>query len=101
MVHHYTQEHRYHSTLPWEVKGARKVSNKQLVAPDLASFIGTLNNEAGFLLDRTGNRRFLVCTLTAIDWGYGERVDVHQVWAQAAHLYHSGAMPCRLSIHGL
>ena len=26
----------------------------------------------------------------AIDWGYAERVDVDQVWAQAAHLYHSG-----------
>ena len=47
--------------------------------PALASFIGTINNEIGFLADKTGNRRFLVCTLESIDWGYSKAVDVDQV----------------------
>ena len=58
--------------------------------PAMASLIGTLNNEGGFLNDPTGSRRFLVATLTALDWAYSQEVDVHQVWAHAAALYHQG-----------
>jgi hypothetical protein len=69
----------------------RKVyGRRDIVKPALANFIGTLNADTGFLHGRTGNQRFLVCTLRAIDGGYAESVDVHQVWAQAAHLYLSG-----------
>lgn len=57
--------------------------------PALTSFIGTINNEGGFLSDPTGNRRFMVCKLTAIDWSY-TRLDVDQIWAQAYDLYISG-----------
>ncbi|MCP4385592.1 MAG: hypothetical protein GY798_29990, partial [Hyphomicrobiales bacterium] len=60
------------------------------VKPALASLIGTINNEAGFLTDPTGNRRFLVCRLTAIDWRYARQIDPHQVWAEAVALYQSG-----------
>lgn len=52
----------------------------------ISSFIGTINNEGGFLSDPTGNRRFMTCRLVAIDWSY-TRLDVNQVWAQAYDLY--------------
>jgi hypothetical protein len=54
--------------------------------PALASLVGTVNDGEGFLSDPTGNRRFLVTTLTAIDWRYTQ-LDVNQVWAQATALY--------------
>lgn len=63
------------------------------IKPALASLIGTINNEAGFLTDPTGNRRFLVCRLTNIDWGYAQQVDPHQIWAEAVALYKTGE-PC-------
>jgi hypothetical protein len=62
--------------------------------PALASMIGTINNEAGFLNDPTGNRRFLVATLQEIDWGY-TAIDVNQIWAQAVAMYRNGE-PVRL-----
>lgn len=54
-----------------------------------ASFIGTVNpDNAGFLTDTTGNRRFLTVEVTAIDWkGYSAKIDVRQVWAQARAIY--------------
>ncbi len=55
--------------------------------PAMASLIGTINNEAGFLTDPTGNRRFMVCRITKVDWAYVEQVDPHQLWAQAVALY--------------
>lgn len=61
----------------------------------MASLIGTVNNEAGFLHDTTGNRRYLVVTLKHIDWDYAKR-DVHQVWAEAVALYRAGE-PWRLA----
>lgn len=63
------------------------------IKPALASLIGTINNEAGFLTDPTGNRRFLVCRLTGIDWAYTHQIDPHQVWAEAVALYKAGE-PC-------
>jgi len=59
------------------------------VKPALASFIGTVNGAPGFLADPTGNRRFLVTTLKAIDWRYTD-LDVNQLWAQAVQLYRDG-----------
>ncbi len=66
-----------------------------LVKPALASFIGTVNNECGILSDPTGSRRFMVCNLTGIDWGYTD-LDAGQVWAQAVWLYRAGE-PWRLT----
>jgi predicted P-loop ATPase len=56
------------------------------------SFIGTINpDNAGFLVDPTGNRRFLTVEVVAINWrGYMAKVDVRQVWAQAVALYRQG-----------
>lgn len=60
--------------------------------PALASFVGTVNPEmaGGFLVDITGNRRFVTCTIKRIFHDYVTRVDVNQVWAQAVHLYKTG-----------
>ncbi len=58
--------------------------------PAMSSFVGTINNEAGFLSDPTGSRRFMVSTLTTIDWNYATEVDVSQVWAQAYALFKKG-----------
>lgn len=58
--------------------------------PALSSFVGTVNPDgAGFLVDTTGNRRFLTLELTGLDWGYSN-INVNHVWAQAYHLYRNG-----------
>jgi len=57
--------------------------------PALASLIGTINDEAGFLNDPTGSRRFLTCTLTRIDFGYNT-VDINDVWAEAVSAWRNG-----------
>ena len=45
----------------------------------------------GFLVDRTGSTRFMVCELDAIDWrGYTREVDPAQVWAEAVAMYRAG-----------
>jgi hypothetical protein len=57
----------------------------QQTRPALASFVGTLNPDGGgFLQDTTGNRRFLVCEIGAIDFHYSG-VDIRQLWAQILH----------------
>jgi len=58
--------------------------------PPTASFIGTINNVAGFLADPTGNRRYRACTLKSIDWDYDKSINVNNVWAQAVALFLSG-----------
>lgn len=59
--------------------------------PVTTSYLGTINNEGGFLTDPTGNRRFRIVTVTAIDWKYATELNVDQVWAEAVHLFQSGA----------
>jgi predicted P-loop ATPase len=57
--------------------------------PRRCVFIGTTNRR-NYLLDETGNRRFLPIHLTAeIDVERVER-DVEQLWGEAVHLYRSG-----------
>ena len=59
--------------------------------PALTSFIGTLNDEGGVLSDPTGNRRFMFCKITDIDWqGYTQAVNVDDIWAEAVMLYLAG-----------
>lgn len=58
------------------------------VRPAVASYIGTVNPDGGgFLSDTTGNRRFAVAEITAIDWAYSNTVSIDQVWAQAVHVW--------------
>ncbi len=57
--------------------------------PAMASFVGTINNEAGFLNDFTGSRRYMVSKLLSIDWDY-EKTNIDDVWAHAVYLYDTG-----------
>ena len=69
------------------IRDRKPYAHRDLIKPALASFIGTINADAGFLVDRTGNRRFLVCSIEKIDWAYADDLDVNQLWAQAVYLY--------------
>lgn len=53
---------------------------KALVRPRLTSFCGSVN-EAEFLNDPSGSRRFWPVAVESIDWSY--TVDLDQLWAQA------------------
>lgn len=54
-----------------------------------ASFIGS-SNEATFLHDPTGNRRFLPIEVEAINIDKAQAMDIDQVWAEAYKLYKEG-----------
>ncbi len=74
-----------------QVVDVRKPYDKRPVRrPAISSFIGTLNNETGFLEDPTGHRRFMVATLTDVNWSYAKDINVGQLWAQACALYQRG-----------
>ena len=65
-----------------------------VVLPTMANYVGTVNIEQnrGFLVDRTGSTRFMVCELESIDWkGYTKAIDPAQVWAQAVDYFRKGA----------
>lgn len=72
------------------VRDRKPYGHRETSKPAIASFVGTLNNDAGFLVDRTGNRRFLVAPVDKIDWGYADDVDRDQLWAQAMAIYQQG-----------
>lgn len=59
------------------------------VKPALASFIGTINDENGFLADKTGSRRFLVCRVDEIDFSYAQ-MNPDLLWAEAVEAYNAG-----------
>lgn len=63
--------------------GRRSVS-----IPRQCVFLGT-TNEACFLRDLTGNRRWWPVSVGEVDLELLQR-DVEQLWAEAIHLYHSG-----------
>ena len=49
----------------------------------MASFIGTINDEAGFLNDPTGARRFWVMAIDGINWDYEKDLNPADIWAEA------------------
>ena len=76
-----------------EVTERRAYGKHEIVLPTMANYIGTVNIEAnrGFLVDRTGSTRFMVCELESIDWrNYTQDVDPAQLWAQAVALHREG-----------
>lgn len=80
-----------------EIVTVRKPWGRHAVdKPALSSFIGTFNDEGGVLSDPTGNRRFNICSLEAIDWNYATDIDVDLVWAEAQQAYFDGE-PWRLT----
>lgn len=50
-------------------------------------YCGTVNDEA-FLVDKTGNSRFIVADVESIDWSV--KVNLEQLWAQVLHLFKGG-----------
>jgi len=73
-----------------QVTVRKPYGREDLIKPALASFIGTVNDVAGFLDDPTGYRRFMAVHLDAIDWAYSDAVAPAEVWAQAKALYDKG-----------
>lgn len=73
-----------------EVTFRTPYAKKDITKPTLASFVGTVNNEGGFLQDSTGTRRFMTVGLTAIDHAYINSIEIDQLWAQAFDLYRAG-----------
>ena len=71
------------------VKVRKAYGRHEVNKPAMASFIGTINNEAGFLNDFTGSRRYMVSKINKIDWGYTQ-IRVDDIWAQAMFLYQDG-----------
>lgn len=69
----------------------------EIQKPAMASFIGTINNETGFLTDTTGNRRYLSVNLTSIDHSYEKTVPIAQLWAQAYAIWNAGSESHRLA----
>jgi predicted P-loop ATPase len=72
-----------------EVRVRPAYGHHDVIKPAMASMIGTINNDAGFLNDPTGSRRYAVVTLTGINWEYTS-IDVNQVWAEAVARYQMG-----------
>jgi len=63
-----------------------------------ASMIGTINDDGtGFLIDKTGNRRFAVVDVRHIDYDY-ETVDKNQLWAELYAAYLAGESG-KLTVH--
>jgi hypothetical protein len=54
----------------------------------ISSFLGTVNPDI-FLVDQTGNSRFIVVKTTGINWDY-TKIDKNQLWAQAVQCWKDG-----------
>lgn len=65
----------------------------QITKPTLCNFVGTSNTETGFLDDPTGHRRYLPLSITHVDHGYKDAVEIDQLWAQIVHLFRNGESP--------
>lgn len=72
-----------------QVKERKSYGRHDTIKPALTSFIGTVNNDSGFLVDPTGNRRFMVLGLTGINWAY-RQIPVDQLWAEVVARYRRG-----------
>lgn len=73
-----------------DVTERRPYGKNDVKLPALASFVGTVNNAGGFLMDSTGNRRFWVSEIGALDWNYAKDIDPRMVWAEAYVAYSRG-----------
>lgn len=60
-----------------------------IIKPAITSFIGTINEMAGFLNDDSGSTRFRVLKVNHIDFGYND-LDMNQCWAEAVAHYNTG-----------
>jgi len=70
------------------VRDRRVYAIQAMRKPTIASFIGTVNFDgAGFLVDRTGNTRFLASQVSSIDFAYSKEMSPHDLWAEAYWYY--------------
>jgi hypothetical protein len=69
-----------------DVKIRLPYQRMDMVLPHRASFIATVN-EPDFITDTTGARRFMPFELSSIDWAAYEKVNKHDVWAEAMQHY--------------
>ena len=58
--------------------------------PVTASFIGTVNPAGGFLVDPSGNRRFLMIKSQGIDFSYRDNFNVGDLWSEAYAAFKAG-----------
>jgi len=70
-----------------QVTARKPYGREPIVKPAMASFIGTINNEGGFLTDPTGHRRFRPCHLEYINWDYATDFYQGDLWAEAYARY--------------
>jgi predicted P-loop ATPase len=73
-----------------QVTARKPYGREPIIKPAMASFIGTINSEGGFLTDPTGARRFRPCTLVRIDWNYATDIFQGDIWAEAYAKYLMG-----------
>ena len=53
------------------------------------SFWASTNRDQ-FLVDETGNTRWLIFQVDDLNWNYSKAIDIDKVWAQAYHYYTNG-----------
>lgn len=58
-------------------------ARNDITRPAIVSYIGTVNNSSGFLIDVTGNRRFWTIGTGNINWDYATLYNVNDLWAEA------------------
>jgi len=72
-----------------KVRDRKPYGRDDTIKPTMASFIGTVNDAGGFLVDQTGNRRFMCVNAQGMKHEYSA-IDIDKVWAQAIALYKEG-----------
>ncbi|NRA48218.1 MAG: virulence protein [Phaeodactylibacter sp.] len=72
-----------------KIKVRRSYARYAEELPKICSFIAS-SNEAQFLHDPTGNRRFLPFEVEKIDIQSAQKIDIDQVWSQALSCFREG-----------
>ncbi|MDY7394044.1 VapE family protein [Aureibaculum sp. 2210JD6-5] len=65
-----------------EIRVRLPYARREETVQRIANFIGSTNEE-NFLVDPTGSVRWLVFDVSAIDWDYSKKIDIHKIWSQA------------------
>jgi predicted P-loop ATPase len=72
-----------------KIKVRPPYGSKTITANRIANFVGSTNLDE-FLIDNTGNVRWLCFKINGINWKYMEEIDINKVWAEAYDLYKKG-----------
>ena len=63
---------------------------RDTMLPVICSYIGTVNETGGFLIDQSGNRRFWVFKSKGIDFEYVSKFNPDDLWAEAFAAFKHG-----------